>query len=116
MKRTIDDLYFYITFGEHLSPKRRAEFKRRLDIVLEILPVAYRELIVKRYYLGNMLCVAGSHLGVTRERIRQIETKSINVLRNKWNRLFLCGNINTVKIILPAHYNKVVKFGRVLPV
>lgn len=57
-----------------------------LERVLELLPEREREVIVMRYGLvtGNTMTLeeVGKHLGVTRERIRQIEQKALKRMRH----------------------------------
>lgn len=66
--------------------EREAEGNESLDVVLdsmECLSQREREILGMRYLEGKTLEEVGSVIGVTRERVRQIEKKSLTRLRNQ---------------------------------
>jgi RNA polymerase sigma factor (sigma-70 family) len=60
--------------------------RQNIEKVLDQLESREREIVMRRFGLGEMqaqtLEEVGKHFGVTKERIRQIETRALNKLRN----------------------------------
>jgi RNA polymerase sigma factor (sigma-70 family) len=69
------------------EPYREPDISVRQNIgrVLDQLDGREREIVMRRFGLGDMpaqtLEEVGRHFGVTKERIRQIETRALNKLR-----------------------------------
>jgi RNA polymerase sigma factor (sigma-70 family) len=70
------------------EPYREPDISVRQSIekVLDQLSVREREIVMRRFGLGaqpgpQTLEEVGKHFGVTKERIRQIETRALNKLR-----------------------------------
>ena len=68
---------------------RVLERPKIVEEVLETLTNREEEVIRLRFFEGKTLQQIGRKLGVTRERIRQIETKAVNKLRHPSRRKFL---------------------------
>jgi RNA polymerase nonessential primary-like sigma factor len=69
------------------------EFSEKLDSLLSRLPERQREVVVKRYGLGKgsvedgaTLEEVGSDVGLTRERVRQIQVEALAKLRGMLER------------------------------
>lgn len=65
------------------------EVDLRIDVedILNVLPERYKSVIIKRFYESKTLKAIGNDLGVTPERIRQMEAKALLKikLRTKYN-------------------------------
>ena len=58
-----------------------------LDVkdMLNVLPERYKAVVIKRFFESKTLKAIGIDLGVTTERIRQMEAKALRILRNPKN-------------------------------
>ncbi len=65
------------------------EVDLRIDVenVLNVLPERYKSVIIKRFYESKTLKAIGIDLGVTQERIRQMQAKALRILRKRENAL-----------------------------
>ena len=63
------------------------EVELEIDVkdMLQVLPERYKEVVVKRFLEDKVRRVIASEMGVTPERIRQIEAKAIRIPRNPKN-------------------------------
>ena len=63
------------------------EVELELDVkdMLNALPERLKELVIKRFFEFKIRRVIASEMGVTPERIRQLEDKAIRILRNPKN-------------------------------
>ena len=63
------------------------EVELEIDVrdMLKVLPERYKEVVVKRFFESKTLKAIGIDLGVTTERIRQMEAKALRILRNPKN-------------------------------
>lgn len=66
--------------SDHESFFERMTVAAVLDAVMA-LPERDRDVLVKRYYLGFTLDEVGQEMGLTRERVRQIEQKGLKKIR-----------------------------------
>ena len=72
--------------GEEPYREPDVTVRENIERVLDELQPREREIVMRRFGLGDMpgpqtLEEVGSHFGVTKERIRQIETRALNKLR-----------------------------------
>ncbi len=65
------------------------EVELEIDVrdMLNILPERYKSVIIKRFYESKTLKAIGIDLGVTQERIRQMQAKALRILRKRENAL-----------------------------
>lgn len=59
----------------------RLDCRAAAEALLDVLPKRARAVVVMRVYMDMTLDDVGERLGVTRERIRQIEAKAMRVMR-----------------------------------
>ena len=72
--------------GEEPYHEPDVTVRQNIERVLDELQPREREIVMRRFGLGDMpgpqtLEEVGRHFGVTKERIRQIETRALNKLR-----------------------------------
>ncbi|MBM4017679.1 MAG: sigma-70 family RNA polymerase sigma factor [Planctomycetes bacterium] len=71
--------------GEEAYREPDLSVRQNIEKVLDQLETREREIVMRRFGLGDMpaqtLEEVGRHYGVTKERIRQIETRALNKLR-----------------------------------
>jgi len=72
--------------GEEQYHEADISVRQNIEKVLDQLPPREREIVMRRFGLGELpgpqtLEEVGRHFGVTKERIRQIETRALNKLR-----------------------------------
>jgi len=71
--------------GDSMDPAHESFFERMtvaavLDAVMG-LPEKDRDVLVKRFHLGLSLDEIGQEMGISRERVRQIEARGLNRIR-----------------------------------
>jgi len=70
---------------ESYQKRREAtENYRCLQHLVAHLPEDQREVIRRRFYLDQTLDVAGDAMGISKERVRQIEEKALALLRHRY--------------------------------
>ena len=76
--------------SEYPAPEQvveHSDFLEQIEGILSSLPDRHREVLVRRYGLFNTkaqsLDEVGRHFGITRERVRQIESAAIKMLRTR---------------------------------
>lgn len=71
-----------------INSEELARWSKRLHTVLQTLPQRQREIIIFRFGLADQvpktLKAVGEILGLTRERVRQVEWKAIERIAKKW--------------------------------
>jgi hypothetical protein len=67
--------------GEVLERIHREELHSAIEKELEEIPEREAAVIRKRYFEGMTLKEAGKHIGVTPERVRQLEARALRKLR-----------------------------------
>lgn len=95
LQSSIDD-YFERANGESKDIEKELSIREFVDSAIKLVPTRHRDIFVARYIEGRTLEDIGIELGVTRERVRQITSGSLERVRRHLKSLAIKAMVSTL--------------------